>query len=97
MCKQGVLGCPQTYSLVYLFSRFVGKFEKLMFPTSLGLLAYSDTVQGTYLPGMSVDPFVLLPVCRQCQGSLLLLVGPLLGMPFMSTSMVAAHTYVSAR
>ncbi|CAM9315566.1 unnamed protein product [Scytosiphon promiscuus] len=30
-------------------------------------------------------------------GSLLLLVGPLLGMPFMSTSMVAAHTHVSAR
>ncbi|CAM9114667.1 unnamed protein product [Ectocarpus fasciculatus] len=30
-------------------------------------------------------------------GSLLLFLGPLIGMPLMSTSMVAAHTYVSAR
>lgn len=31
------------------------------------------------------------------QGSLLLLLGPLIGMPFLSTPMVAAHTYVSSR
>lgn len=30
-------------------------------------------------------------------GSLLLMLGPLIGMPFLSTPMVAAHTYVSAR
>ncbi|CAM9298843.1 unnamed protein product, partial [Ascophyllum nodosum] len=30
-------------------------------------------------------------------GGLLLLVGPLIGMPFLSTSMVAAHTHVSSR
>ncbi|CAN0226934.1 unnamed protein product [Ectocarpus sp. 13 AM-2016] len=30
-------------------------------------------------------------------GSLLLFLGPLIGMPLLSTSMVAAHTYVSAR
>lgn len=31
------------------------------------------------------------------QGFLLLTVGPLIGMSFLSTPMVAAHTYVSSR
>lgn len=35
--------------------------------------------------------------CKPHQGALLLAIGPLLGMPFLSTPMVAAHTYVSAR
>ena len=48
----------------------------------------------------SVNVEVTVPRCLNIfvsQGSLLLMLGPLIGMPFLSTPMVAAHTYVSAR
>lgn len=64
----------------------------------LDLFMLATLVQGTLLAGICFKtPCALLSVCWLFQGSLLLLVGALLGMPLMSTSMVAAHTYVSSR
>ncbi|CAM9355027.1 unnamed protein product [Discosporangium mesarthrocarpum] len=66
-------------------------------PLSMGWLTnlYFLTQHGTRLEVVSgtAEQVIFLLVV----GLLLVVLGPLIGMPFVSTSMVAAHTYVSTR
>lgn len=106
MCrrKQGVSSgpldktSPNISHALHLILRFVGTCS-ISYEARFVLLTYSSTAQGTSITGICGHPdfSFLISVCWQCQGSLLLLVGLLLGMPFVATSMIAAHTYVSSR